>query len=107
MEQALISAMWASLHKSRVVDTRLVKGVRGGARYLAKYLAKGAFNRYWTSYNWVFKEWVKWSERVKRLMGRYPSRSIIRVLARLTEEKREQVKKWLEAPFLLSTELFH
>ena len=48
----------------------------------------GVFNRYWASYNWVFKGWVKWSQKVKRLVGRYPSRSTIRirVLARLEKE---------------------
>ena len=36
MEQAVVSKIWNELHKSPVVDIRLVRGVKGGVRYLAK-----------------------------------------------------------------------
>ena len=94
--QWLISELWNEIHKSPIVDIRIVKA-RDYAHYLAKYLAKGIRNRYWASYNWVFGGWVKWSQKVKRLVGYYPSRSLITTLARLGEEKRKQVMKWLEA----------
>jgi len=55
MQQASISDMWQAIHASPVVDIRAVYKARGGVRYLAKYLAKGTRNRYWASYNWVFK----------------------------------------------------
>ena len=97
MKQALISAMWASLHKSPVVDIRLAKGVKGGARYLAKYLTKGEFNRYWASYNWVFPGWVSWSQRVKRWVGHYPSKSILRVLAQVDPQRRVELQ-WFLCP---------
>jgi hypothetical protein len=88
MEQAIISAMWQAIHKSKIVDIRLVYKARGGVRYLAKYLTKEMFNRYWASYNWVFKGWVGWSKRFKKQIGYYPDKTILVVLARLDEVKR-------------------
>ena len=88
MAQVQVSAMWASLHASPVVDIKAVWGSRGGARYLAKYLAKESVNRYWASYNWVFQGWVGWSRRVKRAVGHYPSRALLRSLAVLDKVKR-------------------
>ena len=102
MEQMLISAMWADLHKSPVVDIRAVYKARGGARYLAKYLMKDAYNRYWASYNWVFKGWVGWSRRVKKWVGHYPSRSILHTLARLDIGKRLEVM-WFLCPNAMMT----
>lgn len=88
MEQSVISAMWASIHKSPVVDVRAVYKVRGGVRYLAKYLAKETLSRYWASYNWVFKGWVGWSKRFNKWVGHYPSKAILRTLARVDAGKR-------------------
>lgn len=96
MQQVQVSAMWASLHHSPVVDIRAVWGSRGGARYLAKYLAKSAASRYWASYNWVFKGWVGWSKRVKRAVGHYPSKALLRSLAGLDAIKRRLVMDFLE-----------
>ena len=95
MAQVQLSAMWQAIHASKVVDIRAVWGSRGGARYLAKYLAKGV-SRYWASYNWVFRGWVGWSKAVRRITGRFPSRSILCQLARLDVIKR------LEAMWFLS-----
>ena len=97
MDQALISAMWQAIHKSKVVDIRAVFKVRGGAKYLAKYLAKGTLNRYWASYNWVFTGWVSWSRRVKRAIGHFPSKRLLQSLARLDQEKRRQAQ-WFFCP---------
>lgn len=83
MEQALISAMWQDIYSSKVVDIWVVYKARGGARYLAKYLAKEAFSRYWASLNWVFKGWVGWSRRVKQWTGQFPSQRVLQGLARL------------------------
>ncbi|MBA7552328.1 hypothetical protein ES705_44886 [subsurface metagenome] len=96
MEQVLLSAMWASIHKSPVVDIQAVYKVKGGARYLAKYLQKEALNRYWASYNWVFAGWVGWSRRVKRAVGHYPSRALLRSLAVLDKVKRRLAMDFLE-----------
>ena len=102
MEQMLISAMWQKIHLSRIVDIRLVNRAKGGARYLAKYLMKEARNRYWMSYNWVFKGWVSWTRRVKRIIGRYPSRGILISLARLDAGKRLALM-WLWCPQAMFT----
>jgi len=96
MQKAVISAMWGSLHLSPIVDIQAVYEARGGARYLAKYLAKEALNRYWASYDWVFRGWVGWSRRVKRAVGRYPSRALLRSLARLDKVKRRLAMDFLE-----------
>lgn len=96
MAQAQVSAMWASLHHSPVVDIKAVYKAKGGARYLAKYLVKEALNRYWASYNWVFTGWVGWSQRVKRAVGHYPSRALLRSLAVLDKVKRRLAMDFLE-----------
>jgi len=99
MEQVQLSALWQAIHISPVVDIRAVYKARGGARYLAKYLAKETLNRYWASYGWVFKGWVGWSKRVNRAIGHYPSRSIIELLAKMTAVARVEALKLLEFPF--------
>lgn len=96
MEQAFISDVWSKLHHSPVIDIRRVRGARGGARYLAKYLVKGN-NRYHASYNWVFPGWVSWSQRVKRWVGHYPSKSILRVLAQVDPQRRVELQ-WFLCP---------
>jgi len=88
MQQALISAMWQKIHQSKVVDIRAIRKTRGGVCYLAKYLAKETVNRYWASYNWVFKGWCGWSKRVKRIVGNYPSKTLLCGLARLDKATR-------------------
>ena len=95
MQQASISNMWQGIHASSVVDIRAVYKARGGVRYLAKYLAKEACNRYWASYNWVFKGWVGWSMRFNKLVGHYPSQPVLRALARLDIGKRLAVMRLL------------
>jgi len=84
MQQALISAMWRAIHQSPIVDIRAVYKAKGGARYLAKE----TLNRYWASYNWVFRGWVGWSKRFNKWVGHYPSKTILRTLARLDIGKR-------------------
>ena len=96
MEQAQLSAMWASLHLSPIVDIKAVYKAKGGARYLAKYLVKEALNRYWASYNWVFAGWVGWSQRVNRAVGHYPSKGLLRSLAVLDKVKRRLAMDFLE-----------
>ena len=96
MEQVQLSAMWQAIHKSPVVDIRAVYSQRGGARYLAKYLAKEAVNRYWGSYNWVFQGWVGWSKRVKRAVGHYPGKGLLRSLARQDKTERQLAMDFFE-----------
>ncbi|MBA7576363.1 hypothetical protein ES708_18202 [subsurface metagenome] len=96
MAQAQLSVMWAKLHLSPVVDIEAVYSQRGGARYLAKYLAKEALGRYWASYDWVFAGWVGWSRRVKRAVGHWPSRALLRSLAGLDKVKRRLAMDFLE-----------
>jgi len=95
MQQASISSMWQAIHASPVVDIRAVYKARGGVRYLAKYLAKEAYNRYWASYNWVFKGWVGWSRRFNQQVGHYPSQGVLGALARLDVGKRLSVMRLL------------
>ena len=87
MEQVLISHLWQSIHLSEIVYIEAVKlkGIHRMGHYLAKYISKSVFNRYWASYGWVFKGWVGWSKRVRRATGSYPSREFIGALARLGE----------------------
>lgn len=99
MEQVQLSAIWQALHASPVVDIRAMYKARGGARYLAKYLAK-AVNRYWASYNWVFKGWVGWSKAVKGVIGHYPSRMLLRQLAKLEVAKRLEAM-WFLCPIAM------
>ena len=57
IDQALLSAMWQSIHKSKIVDIRPVnlKGsTRKIANYLAKYLVKESSERYSWSWGWVW-----------------------------------------------------
>ena len=95
MLQALISDMWRDIHSSPIVYIQAVQSVRGGARYLAKYLAKDMCNRYWASYNWVFKGWVGWSRQFCKQAGHYPHRAVLQSLARLDIERRTTVMQLL------------
>ena len=97
MEQVQLSALWSSLHASPVVDIKAVYSQRGGARYLAKYLAKSVINRYWASYNWVFPGWVGWSKRVRRAFGHYPSKSLLQGLARLPNMRDSAIFKYWDS----------
>ena len=106
MEQAVISAMWQEVYKSKVVDIRAVRGCRGGARYLAKYLAKGIMNRYWASYGWVFRGWVGWSKLVNKVRGSYPHKRVLQVLARLDLERR-LAAMWFLCPWAMLDYLKH
>ena len=106
MEQAVISAMWQEVYKSRVVDIRAVRGCRGGAQYLAKYLAKGIMNRYWASYGWVFRGWVGWSKLVNKVRGSYPHKRVLQVLARLDLERR-LAAMWFLCPWAMLDYLKH
>ena len=100
IKQAWISGLWNELHKSPIVDIRYIRKVKDCAKYLAKYLAK-AKSRYWMSHNWVFKGWIKWSKKVKRLIGRYPSKTLISGLARLDKKRRDNAKRLLEMIWIM------
>lgn len=57
ISQAYVSAMWQKIHKSKVVDIRMVKlsGTKAKvANYLAKYMSKESAGRYSWSWYWVW-----------------------------------------------------
>ena len=75
IDQAWLSHEWSLIHESPIVDIRRVKS-QGMARYLCKYLSKSQEprpNRYWQSYDWVFKGWVGWSRLMKSRHGWWPT----------------------------------
>jgi len=71
--QEWLSAQWADIHKSPIVDIRSLyetrKGLTGIAFYLVgNYLTKQSFERMSWGYSWVFPAFVKpW----KRLIEKY------------------------------------
>ena len=77
IEQQLVSSVWNSLHSSTIVDIREVKRPIQVARYLAKYLAKDLCARYWCSYDWVFKGWLRWSSIFKKVFNVYPKKDLL------------------------------
>jgi len=95
IEQQLISAWWTEIHKSPVVFVEAMYRVKGGARELGKYLGKQIRNRYWCSYDWVFKGWVGWSRKVRQLRGNFPSKTILVALAKLAKDKRKELQGFL------------
>lgn len=99
MEWLWISQQWEEIHLSPVTDIRAADFARkkGMGWELAKYMGKELRNRYWASYGWVFKGWVGWSRRVCRATGAYPSQAILRTLARISPEKRNQAQ-WFLCP---------
>jgi hypothetical protein len=52
-----LSAAWASIHGSSIVDVRQVAKTRGTARYLAKYVGKEIDGRWWASWGWIYRGW--------------------------------------------------
>lgn len=57
IEQQLIKRMWESIHRSSIVDIRLVRVGRNPGRvanYMAKYMSKDAAGRYSWSWWWVW-----------------------------------------------------
>jgi len=103
IEQQLISAIWTEVHKSPVVFVEAMYKVRGGARELGKYLTKEIYNRYWASYGWVFKGWVGWSHKVRRIYGNFPSKHILVALAKLDVLERLRAM-WILAPWVMMSE---
>ena len=103
MEQLWISEQWTQIHSSKVVFIEAAEFARkkGMGWELAKYLGKELRHRYWASYGWVFQGWVGWSRRVCKVKGFFPSQSILRSLARLSAEKREQAQWFLCAPAMM------
>ena len=58
-----LSSVWAEIHKAPIVWIREVDLKRDSkkkiAGYLVKYLAKNLLGRFWASWNWVFRGFVK------------------------------------------------
>jgi len=67
IDQRWLSEAWSELHKSPVVDIRLLKGgAKGIARYLvSQYCAGQEFIRQSWAYEWVYKGFIKVWEGLK------------------------------------------
>ena len=100
IEQLLISDLWVEIHHSPIVDIRAMYKVRGGARELAKYIGKEICNRYWCSYNWVFRGWVSWSRKVRQVRGYFPSKTILAILARISDRAKRKLALFALCPEL-------
>jgi hypothetical protein len=72
--QKWLSAQWADIHKSPIVDIRSLyetrKGLTGIAFYLVgSYLAKQSFERMSWGYSWVFPAFVSYWKRMVEKYG--------------------------------------
>jgi hypothetical protein len=73
--QALLSAWWADIHKSPVVDIRSFRpytGKKRTASYMAKYMAKEGAGRCSWSWGWVWRGFVGDWQRLKRFWSKLP-----------------------------------
>jgi len=80
MDQEWISKTWEEIHKAPVVwiehvDLKRMKKSKIAA-YLVKYLAKDPLGRYWCSWNWVFKGFVKFWKSVIQHYG-YSQKTLV------------------------------
>lgn len=69
IKQAIIKAMWNDIHRSSIVDIRLLKPRRTPAMmasYMAKYMSKEHAGRYSWSWPWVWRGFVRHWTILKR-----------------------------------------
>ena len=75
--QSWLSGAWAEIHRAPVVWIREVDLKRDSkkkiAGYLVKYLGKDPLGRFWSSWNWVFRGFVKFWRMVVSYYGYGPS----------------------------------
>jgi len=75
--QEWLSNAWAEIHRAPVVWIKHVDLKRDSkkkiASYLVKYLAKDPLGRFWASWNWVFKGFVKFWKMVVEHFGYGPT----------------------------------
>lgn len=57
MPQGLISRWWAEIHDAPVIWVAPLRGVGEIKGYLAKYLAKEQYGRWFSSWGWVYRRW--------------------------------------------------
>jgi len=95
MPQKWVSDAWKDVHASPIVYIEAIQSARKGVQYLAKYLSKDVHDRYWASYDWVFKGWVGWPKQFCKQTGHYPHQSVLQSLARLGIERRQEVQQQL------------
>lgn len=72
IEQSWLSNVWKEIHNAQVVYVELMKCKRNQiGSYLVKYLEKdvSASYRFWCSWNWVFRGFVSFWNRVVRVHG--------------------------------------
>lgn len=66
--QKLLSLWWARIHSAPVVWISAVRGKRGIAGELCKYLVKDMFCRFWSSWYWIYRGWrIVWCMLMKLL----------------------------------------
>jgi hypothetical protein len=73
LPQKWISEVWNELHQSPIVHIAVFRGSkRQMGAYLCKYIGKApASARFWCSWNWVFRGFVRvWKAIVKRFQNR-------------------------------------
>jgi len=75
--QDWLSSAWAEIHQAPVVWIKEVNLKRDSkkkiASYLVKYLAKNPLGRFWASWNWVFRSFVRFWKMVIEHYGYGPS----------------------------------
>lgn len=60
--QKLLSLWWSQIHSAPVVWISAVRGKRGIAGELCKYLVKEMFCRFWSSWYWIYRGWrIVWT----------------------------------------------
>lgn len=71
IDQLFISHLWNEIHGAPVVYLQRVRGKRGIASYLAKYMAKALQGRYSYSWGWVWKGFCKSWKLLKAFSQEY------------------------------------
>lgn len=70
LKQWWLSKQWEQCHGATIVWVKRVDKARSQIRtyaaYLAKYLGKKDFNRYWCSWGWIYQGWsIRWRRLVR------------------------------------------
>lgn len=92
MPQRELEDMWIATHRSIKPYIKKVDGMSGAAGYLAKYLAKDGSFRYIMSAGWIFSGYLGWSKAFLRMMGKYPSRELVKYMVSLSEAERRSLR---------------
>ena len=88
--QQVIEDWWWKNYASHRSKMGKVYNVKRQARYLAKYLSREDFERYYFSKGWVFPGWIGFSQWCKKEFGGYPPKEVLAELAKMSKEEREE-----------------